>query len=146
MPVSDVLTKEQRHLNMSHIHGKDTRPEGIVRKYLFSRGYRYRKNDRRYPGKPDIVLPKYRTVIFVHGCFWHRHPGCRYATTPSTNREFWKKKFDRNTVRDRDVQNQLTADGWNVIVVWECELSRKADRKERLQRLEREIRKSRGKQ
>lgn len=138
--VSDVLTKEQRHLNMSHIRGKDTRPEEIVRKYLFSKGYRYRKNDSRYPGKPDIVLPKYHTVIFVHGCFWHRHPRCRYATTPSTNREFWQKKFDRNTARDKNVQNQLKADGWNVIIVWECELSRKTDREERLQRLEREIR------
>lgn len=95
--MSDVLMKEQRHFNMSHIRGKDTRPEGIVRKYLFSKGYRYCKNDSRYPGKPDLVLPKYHTVIFVHGCFWHRHPGCRYATTPSTNREFWQRKFDRNT-------------------------------------------------
>ena len=115
--MSDVFTKEQRHFNMSHIRGKDTRPEEIVRKYLFSKGYRYRKNDSRYLGKPDLVLPKYHTVIFVHGCFWHRHSGCRYATTPSTNREFWQRKFDRNTARDMDVQNQLKADGWNVIVV-----------------------------
>ncbi len=140
MPVSDVLTREQRHLNMSHINGKDTKSEEIVRKYLFSEGYRYRKNDSRYPGKPDIVLPKYRTVIFVHGCFWHRHPGCRYATTPSTNCEFWQKKFNQNVARDRKVQEQLKADGWHVIVVWECEISRKADREERLQRLENEIR------
>ena len=140
MPVSDVLTKEQRHLNMSHIHGKDTKPEEIIRKYLFSRGYRYRKNDSRYPGKPDVVLPKYHTAIFVHGCFWHRHPGCRYATTPATNSEFWQKKFDQNVARDKKVQEQLKADGWNVIVVWECELFRKADCEERLQRLEREIR------
>ena len=140
MSVSDVLTREQRHLNMSHIHGKDTKPEEIVRKYLFSKGYRYRKNDSRYPGKPDIVLPKYRTMIFVHGCFWHRHPGCRYATTPSTNCDFWQKKFDQNVARDRKVQEQLKADGWHVIVVWECEISRKAEREERLQRLENEIR------
>lgn len=140
MPVSDVLTKEQRHLNMSHIHGKDTKPEEIIRKYLFSRGYRYRKNDSRYPGKPDVVLPKYHTAIFAHGCFWHRHPGCRYATTPATSSEFWQKKFDQNVARDKKVQEQLKADGWNVIVVWECELSRKADCEERLQRLEREIR------
>ena len=113
--MSDVLTKEQRHLNMSHIHGKDTKPEEIVRKYLFASGYRYRKNDSRYPGKPDIVLPKYHTVIFVHGCFWYRHPGCRYATTPSTNREFWRKKFDQNVARDKKVQEQLKSDGWNVI-------------------------------
>ncbi|MDY6272561.1 MAG: DNA mismatch endonuclease Vsr [Selenomonadaceae bacterium] len=138
--MSDVLTREQRHLNMSHIHRKDTKPEEIVRKYLFSKGYRYRKNDSRYPGKPDIVLPKYRTMIFVHGCFWHRHPECRYATTPSTNRDFWQKKFDQNVARDWEVQEQLKADGWHVIVVWECEISRKADREERLQRLERQIR------
>lgn len=144
--MSDVLTRKQRHLNMSHIRGKDTKPEEVVRKYLFSKGYRYRKNDSRYPGKTDIVLPKYRTVIFVHGCFWHRHPGCRNATIPSTNREFWQKKFDQYVARDRKVQNQLKADGWNVIVVWECELSRKAGREERLRRLEREIRESRGKQ
>lgn len=140
MPVSDVLTREQRHLNISHIHRKDTKPEEIVRKYLFSKGYRYRKNDSRYPGKPDIVLPKYRTMIFVHGCFWHRHPECRYVTTPSTNRDFWQKKFDQNVARDREVLEQLKADGWHVIVVWECEISRKADREERLQRLERQIR------
>lgn len=137
--MADVLTREQRHLNMSYIRGKDTRPEEIVRKYLFSKGYRYRKNDRRYPGKPDIVLPKYRTMIFVHGCFWHRHPGCRYATTPATNREFWQKKFDQNVARDRKVQNQLKADGWNVIVAWECEISREKDRAARLSRLEEEI-------
>jgi len=137
--VSDVLTKEQRHLNMSHIRGKDTKPEEIVRKYLFSRGYRYRKNDSRYLGKPDIVLPKYHTMIFVHGCFWHRHPGCRYATTPATNLEFWQNKFDNNVARDRKIQTQLKDDGWNVIVVWECEISRNTDRGERLIRLEQEI-------
>ena len=138
--MSDVLTREQRHLNMSHIRGKDTRPEETVRKYLFSKGYRYRKNDSRYLGKPDIVLPKYRTVIFVNGCFWHRHPGCRYATTPTTNREFWQKKFDQNIARDRQVQEQLRADGWNVVVVWECEISKKTDCVDRLKRLEQEIR------
>lgn len=137
--MSDVLTKEQRHLNMSHIRGKDTKPEEIVRKYLFSRGYRYRKNDSRYLGKPDIVLPKYHTMIFVHGCFWHRHPGCRYATTPATNLEFWQNKFDNNVARDRKIQTQLKDDGWNVIVVWECEISRNTDRGERFIRLEQEI-------
>lgn len=137
--MADVLTKEQRHLNMSHICGMDTKPEEIVRKYLFSKGYRYRKNDSRYPGKPDIVLPKYHTAIFVHGCFWHRHPGCRYATMPATNREFWQKKFDQNVARDKKVQEQLKKDGWNVIVVWECEISKKSDRNNRLLRLEQEI-------
>lgn len=134
--MSDILTKEQRHLNMSHIRGKDTRPEEIVRKYLFSKGFRYRKNDGRYLGRADIVLPKYHTAVFVHGCFWHRHSGCRYATTPSTNREFWQRKFEQNVARDRKVQEQLQADGWNVVVVWECEVTRKADREQRLQRLE----------
>lgn len=124
---------------MSHIRGKDTRPEEIVRKYLFSKGYRYRKNDGRYPGKPDIVLPKFRTVIFVNGCFWHRHPGCRYATTPETNREFWQKKFDQNIARDQKVQMHLRADGWNVIIVWECEISKITDRTSRLNKLDKEI-------
>lgn len=137
--MSDVLTKEQRHLNMSHIRGKDTKPEEIVRKYLFSKGYRYRKNDSRYPGKPDLVLPKYRTVIFIHGCFWHRHSGCRYAATPATNREFWQKKFDQNIARDRDIRKQLEELGWNVIILWECEITRKTDRTARLQQLEHEI-------
>lgn len=140
--MSDVLTKEQRHLNMSHIRGKDTKPEEIVRKYLFSKGYRYRKNDSRYPGKPDIILPKYHAAIFVHGCFWHRHPGCRYATTPATNREFWQKKFDQNVARDKRVKEELETLGWNVIVVWECEISKKADRNKRLLRLEQEIKQS----
>lgn len=140
--MSDVLTKEQRHLNMSHIRGKDTKPEEIVREYLFSKGYRYRKNDSRYPGKPDIILPKYHAAIFVHGCFWHRHPGCRYATTPATNREFWQKKFDQNVARDKRVKEELETLGWNVIVVWECEISKKADRNKRLLRLEQEIKQS----
>ncbi len=120
----DNHTREQRSYNMSRIRSKDTKPEEIVRKYLFSRGLRYRKNDRRYPGHPDIVLPKYRTVVFVHGCFWHRHPGCRYATTPATNTEFWQKKFERNVQRDAEEQKQLMEAGWKVLVVWECELKK----------------------
>ena len=99
--MSDNHTKEQRSYNMSRIRAKDTKPEEIVRKYLFCRGLRYRKNDKRYPGHPDIVLPKYKTIVFVHGCFWHRHPGCRYATTPSTNTSFWNEKFRKNVERDR---------------------------------------------
>lgn len=110
---------------MSAIKGKDTSIEVKVRKYLFSKGYRYRKNDRRYPGTPDIVLPKYRTVIFIHGCFWHRHPFCKYATTPSTNVEFWQSKFDRNAANDRKHYDELEKMGWHVIVIWECELSKK---------------------
>jgi DNA mismatch endonuclease (patch repair protein) len=126
--MADVLTKKQRSYNMSQIRGKDTKPEEIVRKYLFSRGLRYRKNDKRYPGHPDIVLPKYHTVVFVHGCFWHRHPGCRYASVPATNSEFWQKKFARNVERDKEEQSKLKEMGWKVLIVWECEL--KKDKRE----------------
>lgn len=122
--MSDVLTKAQRSYNMSRIRSKDTKPEEIVRKYLFSKGLRYRKNDKRYPGHPDIVLPKYHTVVFVHGCFWHRHPGCKYASVPKTNSEFWKKKFDRNVERDKEEQHKLKEMGWRVLIVWECELKK----------------------
>lgn len=122
--MADVHTKEQRSFNMSHIRSKDTKPEEIVRKYLFSKGLRYRKNDKRYPGHPDIVLPKYHTVVFVHGCFWHRHPGCRYASVPATNSEFWQKKFTRNVERDKEEQCKLREMGWKVLIVWECELKK----------------------
>lgn len=122
--MADVLTPEQRSFNMSRIRGKDTGIEVAVRKYLFSKGYRYRKNDARYPGKPDIVLPKYKTVIFIHGCFWHRHEGCRYATTPKTRTEFWENKFRRNIANDRKHQEELETAGWKVITVWECELKK----------------------
>lgn len=90
--MTDTLNEQQQHYNMSRIRSKDTKPEEIVRKYLFSKGLRFRKNDRRYPGHPDVVLPKYKTVVFVNGCFWHRHEGCRYASTPATNRELVRKK------------------------------------------------------
>ena len=122
----DNLTSEQRHNNMSRIRGKDTKPEIIVRRYLFSRGMRFRKNDRRLPGHPDVVLPKYRTVIFVNGCFWHGHEGCRYATTPQTHREFWVEKIESNKARDEREYMELVEAGWHVVVVWECEL-RKPD-------------------
>ena len=107
---------------MSRIQSRDTKPEEIVRKYLFSRSLRYRKNDRRYPGHPDIVLPKYHTVVFVHGCFWHRHPGCRYATMPDSNQEYWTAKFSRNVERDRREQEKLKVLGWRVLIIWEFEL------------------------
>ena len=122
--MADVLTPQQRSYNMSRIRGKDTGIEIAVRRYLFSRGYRYRKNDPRYPGKPDIVLPKYKTVIFIHGCFWHRHEGCRYATTPKTRVEFWESKFRKNVANDKKHQEELEAAGWKVITVWECELKK----------------------
>ena len=120
--MTDVLTKEQRHLNMSHIRGKDTSIEVKLRKALFARGFRFRKNVGKMIGKPDIVLPKYKTVIFIHGCFWHRHPGCRYASTPKTRRDFWEEKFNRNIQRDKHQAEELINAGWHVLVVWECEL------------------------
>lgn len=122
--MSDKLTPEKRSWNMSQIKGKDTKIEVEVRKYLFSKGYRFRKNDKRYPSKPDIVLPKYHVVIFVHGCFWHRHEGCKDATTPKTRTEFWLEKFDKNVKNDQIKQEKLRELGWKVIVIWECELKR----------------------
>ena len=120
--MTDVHSKETRSYNMSRIKGKDTKPEVLVRKYLFSKGLRFRKNDKRYPGHPDIVLPKYKTIIFVHGCFWHFHENCRYAVMPSSNVDFWKKKLNGNRLRDERNKKALTEMGWNVIVIWECQL------------------------
>lgn len=122
--MSDKLTPEKRSWNMSRIKGKDTKIEVEVRKYLFSKGYRFRKNDKRYPGKPDIVLPKYHVAIFVHGCFWHRHEGCKDATTPKTRTEFWLEKFDKNVKNDQIKQEKLRELGWKVIVIWECEIKK----------------------
>lgn len=109
---------------MSRIRSKNTKPEEIVRKYLFSRGLRYRKNDKRYPGHPDIVLPKYHTVIFVHGCFWHMHEGCRYFVMPSSNVEFWSEKLNKNKERDAREQAELEEAGWRVLTIWECQLKK----------------------
>lgn len=107
--MADVLTEKQRHYNMSRIRSKNTKPEEVVRKYLFSKGFRYRKNDARYPGKPDIVLSKYKTVIFIHGCFWHQHPGCKAARIPDTNSEFWKSKFEKNIAIITGLMPSLTS-------------------------------------
>lgn len=123
--MADKITPEHRSWNMSRIKGKDTKIEVKVRSWLFAKGFRFRKNDRRYPGTPDVVLPKYRTVIFINGCFWHRHEGCRYATTPKTRTEFWQKKFDRNVANDIKHKEEMEAMGWNVITLWECELKKK---------------------
>lgn len=128
---------------MSRVKGKNTKPEEAVRKYLFSKGFRYRKNDKRYPGKPDIVLPKYHTIIFVNGCFWHQHPGCKSATIPEANREYWKKKLHRNVERDKLQIRQLEEDGWHVIVLWECEISSIKKRESRMPALIEEIREHR---
>ncbi len=121
----DVHDKKTRSYNMSRIKGTNTRPEEIVCKYLFSQGFRYRKNDKRYPGKPDIVLPKYKTIIFVNGCFWHKHNKCKYFVVPKTNTEFWMNKINRNVERDKENIIKLESDGWKVITVWECELKPK---------------------
>ena len=112
-----------RSYTMSQIRGKDTGPERIVRSYLFSRGLRFRKNDKRYPGHPDVVLPKYRAIIFVNGCFWHLHEGCPQARLPQSNVDYWTAKLTRNKKRDTQQQEQLRAQGWTVLVVWACELA-----------------------
>lgn len=124
----DVHDKKTRSYNMSRIKGKNTKPEELVRKYLFSQGFRYRKNDKRLPGSPDIVLPRYKTVIFVNGCFWHGHKGCKYFVWPKSNEDFWKNKIETNVERDKKKTAALEELGWKVIVVWECEL--KAEHKE----------------
>jgi DNA mismatch endonuclease (patch repair protein) len=110
---------------MSAIHAKNTKPELLVRRYLFSRGFRYRLNDPRLPGHPDLVLRKYRTVVFVNGCFWHGHEGCKYFRLPQTNTEFWQAKITRNSERDKAEQRALAALGWHSITVWECQLKPK---------------------
>ena len=123
------MSIEQRHKNMAAVKSKDTKPEMVVRKYLWSRGFRYRVNNPRLPGHPDIVLRKYHTCIFVNGCFWHGHEGCKYFRMPKTNTEFWEKKISRNRERDREEQKQLARMGWHCITVWECEL--KGERREK---------------
>ncbi len=109
---------------MSRIKGKDTEIELRVRSFLFRQGFRFRKNVKGLPGKPDVVLPKYRTVIFIHGCFWHRHPGCKDTTTPKTRTEYWLDKFQKNMENDKANQEALIADGWKVLIIWECEINK----------------------
>ena len=120
--MADALTSARRSWNMSRIRGKDTKPELALRSLLHRNGYRFRLHDRRLPGSPDIVLPKHHTVIFVNGCFWHRHEGCSKAYTPSSRREFWSGKFDATVERDAKKSVQLKEQGWKVLTVWECEL------------------------
>ncbi len=119
----DRLSRGHRSWNMSRIKSRDTSPELKVRSILHSSGYRFRLHRKDLPGKPDIVLPKYRTVIFVHGCFWHRHLDCKYAYTPKSNIEFWEKKFTANIQRDLRSKKLLQEQGWTVIVVWECQVN-----------------------
>ncbi len=125
--MTDSLSKEKRSWNMSRIRGTDTSIEVKVRKYLFKKGFRYRKNVKNLPGKPDIVLPKYKTVIFIHGCFWHRHPNCKYAYIPKTHTDYWMNKFARNVDNDQRHESQLKTLGWNVIILWECDINKRFD-------------------
>jgi DNA mismatch endonuclease (patch repair protein) len=123
--MTDVHDKATRSYNMSRIKGKDTKPEMLVRKFLFSKGFRYRLHDKKLPGKPDIVLPKYKTVIFIHGCFWHGHEGCKYYVVPKSRTEWWLEKIGRNIVNDEKAVNVLLVLGWKIIVMWECDLRKK---------------------
>ena len=123
--MGDNHSKEERSYNMSQIRSKNTKPEEMVRKFLFSKGMRYRKNDKRYPGHPDIVLPRYKTIIFVNGCFWHMHEGCSRAVLPKSNKEYWLPKLEKNKKNDLKNKETLEALGWKVLIVWECELKKK---------------------
>ena len=120
----DNISQEERSITMAKVHSKNTKPEKLLRSLLFKQGFRFRICQKNLPGKPDIVLKKYKTVIFVHGCFWHGHENCRNARIPKSNVEFWKNKISRNKERFEEVQALLTKLGWNVIVVWECELTK----------------------
>jgi DNA mismatch endonuclease (patch repair protein) len=120
--MADVHDKATRSYNMSRIKGKDTKPEMLVRRFLHAQGFRYRLHVKDLPGKPDIVLPKYRTVIFIHGCFWHGHEGCKYFVVPKTRTEWWMEKIDRNVSNDRLKQLALRHAGWKIMQIWECDL------------------------
>lgn len=122
--MADVHTPKQRSYNMSKIKGKNTKPEMLVRRFLHAEGFRYKLHDKNLPGKPDIVLPKYKTVIFVHGCFWHGHQKCRYFVIPKTRTEWWINKIDNNCVNDTRIKTQLKKQAWQVLILWECELKK----------------------
>ncbi len=137
----DIYSANKRSEIMAGISGKDTKPEITVRKFLFSKGFRYRVNDKRYPGRPDIVLPKYKTAVFVHGCFWHGHKGCKASRLPETRKEFWKKKISNNIKRDDKNIKKLKDMGWKVIIVWQCRIKNKNSQQRRLELLLKEIQK-----
>jgi DNA mismatch endonuclease (patch repair protein) len=119
--MTDIVSPEKRSAMMSSVGSKDTKPEMIVRRILHGMGYRFRVHSSTLPGTPDVVLPRHRKVVFVHGCFWHGHPGCKNAARPASNTEFWDSKLDRNISRDAAVKRELEEQGWDVFVVWECE-------------------------
>ena len=123
--MADIYSQSKRSSIMSKISGKETLPEIIVRKFLFSKGFRYRKNDKRLPGKPDIILSKYKTLIFVHGCFWHNHKDCSKSKLPETRKDFWEKKIKDNVLRDKKNYSALKKAGWRIAVIWECAFKRK---------------------
>jgi len=133
--MTDVMTPEQRSRCMAAIKGKNTKPEIVVRKFLFSKGLRYRVNNRKLPGSPDIVLRKYRTVVFIDGCFWHGHEGCKYFRLPKSNTDFWRQKIVMNFARDYANNVDLRLAGWRVIRIWECEIKTKSSREETLEKL-----------
>lgn len=120
--MTDKITKDKRSFNMSQIHSKNTKPEILVRSVLHRLGLRFRIHRKDLPGKPDIVLPKLKTIIFVHGCFWHRHKNCKEASSPKTNIQYWEKKITNNTKRDKKHKKDLITLGWRVIIIWECEM------------------------
>lgn len=138
--MSDTLSQTQRSYNMSRICGKNTKPEILVRKGLHARGFRFRLHNKKLPGSPDIVLPNYGVAIMVNGCFWHGHKGCRYATKPKTNIEFWETKIVRNRHRDEVTKAHLEALGWTVMTIWECELRNSSQLDDRFNALAEEIR------
>lgn len=136
--MADVHSKEVRSYNMSRIKGKNTKPEIIVRKFLFSNGVRYKLHDKKLPGKPDMVFPKYKKVIFIHGCFWHGHEGCKYFVVPKTRTEWWLDKINSNKKKDAENVEALKKQGWDVKTIWECELKPK-NREQKLQSILKEF-------
>jgi DNA mismatch endonuclease (patch repair protein) len=127
--MTDVHDPQTRSYNMSRIRSKDTKPEMLVRKYLFAQGFRYRLHDKKLPGKPDLVFPKYKTVLFINGCFWHGHEGCKYFVIPQTRREWWVKKINNTKKRDFKNYEKLKKQNWRIITVWECEIKNEPEKK-----------------
>ncbi|TJX14887.1 DNA mismatch endonuclease Vsr [Tissierella creatinini] len=140
--MADVFSKDKRSEIMAKIRGKDTKIEMVVRKWIFAHGFRYRKNDKRFPGTPDIVLPKYKTVIFINGCFWHGHEHCKLSHMPKSNVEYWEHKISRNIENDIKNQEDIKMMGWNFIIVWECQL--KENTEEVLENLIEKIEENKG--